>query len=104
MIKIYALILTYFGFYTRFLDNSEEYCIDHKLEVDAFLDISPNLNIGSGYVSSHIARGDFSTNLTQSVEPDRWINSQTHGKLLYGRPDSLTLLDLLMQVLASVLR
>ena len=56
MIKIYALILTYFGFYTRFLDNSEEYCIDHKLEVDAFLDISPNLNIGSIGALGHLPR------------------------------------------------
>lgn len=84
---LHDLRLGYEGEYAHFVDISDEDYFDHELIADADLRMSRKLRVAldTGLLYGHDRRGDFSSRLTASPEPDRWRRHHAGINATFGR-------------------
>lgn len=81
------LRLGYQGEYAHHADISDEDYFDHEFIADADLRVSRKLKVAldTGLVYGHDQRGDFSSRLTASTDPDRWRRHHAGINATFGR-------------------
>ncbi len=79
--------LGYQGEHAHYVDLSDEDYFDHELIADADLRLSRKLKVAldSGLLYGHDRRGDFTSRLTASNEPDRWRRYHAGINATFGR-------------------
>ncbi len=81
------LRLGYQGEYAHYADISDEDYFDHELIADADLRVSRKLKVSldTGLFYGHDRRGDISSRLTASPDPDRWRRHHAGINATFGR-------------------